>query len=1414
MIFFLWILASQRVRMYSESSAKLLLHWGVEGGKDYKGGWRLPGEECRPPDTVQYKDRALQSPFQSSGDGQQLDIVLRGDEASDNLNFVFKDENTGQWFDCNGSNFVLALNPMEVLTKKTLSGEPAPQGPLPELPNELCGIWAYIKWEQAGCPNRSQEESDLEYRAGIREMQNLLREGVPLKRLWQVAKGDIPYPDFMEKVVSGDLDEAIQFEQEATEQSEQLPQDLINIQAYLIWIEKGRPQGADFSQEACNRLQQRLQEGRSLADIKAEVYDMKRSQDEADGEKDQAKKSEEQAMQTPQQVPQKETTVSELSSLGSQEMGHAFQYQKMRDPMAFIKETDVPLLSAEKDKKDDSALEPLVQEAAVDETVKFRRMYPMGNMAGLLIVVRQSSEDGPVRIDFTTDVADDVVLHWGVSPVGKPNEWLQPDASIVPEGTTRIEHGIAAETVFAHCDEDECQVEVGGSKVPLQRVTIELPSNHGLVGLQFVIRADDSTRWWKDGNSNFKVRVPGSGEPVVASMEEDFAGNEVALNILRAETQSQWTLMHRFNKVADILEGMMSGSYGPDLDVPDAAAHLYVWLRYSANRHITWQRNYNTQPRILSAAQERLTHTISKAHAATSGEAQEWVRLMLGQVGRGGDGQRIRDEILNIMHRNNIKEVKGTWVEEWHQKLHNNTTPDDVGICEAFLAFLRSGGDNGVYWRTLSDHGITRARLEGFDRPIVAEPQDYPDMRDTLIGEFENYLGILKAVHSGADLQTSAQAAANCTPESAKGYLGYVLANRNGQIVPLVEAAVEARTEIQQSVQGNRELLYLDLALEDVIRGSAERGAGATPRSAIRLVGPLLQNLCLTAGDNEELCFCLAAWQALPVDLRQGAHPSRETALQAAAVVDRTRIALANISDSVSSRVEPISSALGHAFSVEEWAIELFAEEVVRGGPAFAVSQVLGNIESGLRAAAELGAWQVISPGGSKGRVKVEHDLYHIQDEVYDEPTVLVIDRVTGEEEIPEGAVAVLTPDAPDVLSHVSVRARNMHVLFATCHEGGPLQELRDLQGKVIDVKTSAAGGVTWEETDDSSLSDDHQEVEGDSTGELKIDVPKWIGKYAVGMDEFKDGVVGAKSKNIAGLRGKLPEWINLPASVTVPFGSFETALEEPECKDVKKQLDEEVKMIKDKPAEVLQNCREIIMNMTVPEALKGELSAEMKKAGMEWPDGKERWDEAFRALKGVWASKFNERAYYSMRKAGLPFMDLRMAVLVMRVVPAQYAFVIHTMNPSTRDTNEVYCELVKGLGETLVSGQFPGKSMAFSASKDDLDNPRVLSYPSKSAAMFVAESLIFRSDSNGEDLEGYAGAGLYDSITMDPCVTKRVDYTRDSMITDDEFRRRILSQICKVGVAVEEALGSAQDVEGVVDPDGKIFVVQTRPQV
>lgn len=103
---------------------------------------------------------------------------------------------------------------------------------------------------------------------------------------------------------------------------------------------------------------------------------------------------------------------------------------------------------------------------------------------------------------------------------------------------------------------------------------------------------------------------------------------------------------------------------------------------------------------------------------------------------------------------------------------------------------------------------------------------------------------------------------------------------------------------------------------------------------------------------------------------------------------------------------------------------------------------------------------------------------------------------------------------------------------------------------------------------------------------------------------------------------------------------------------------------------------------------------------------------------------------------------------------------------------DEIYCELVKGLGESLVSGTVPGSALSFVAQKTDLRNPQVKTFPSKSNGMFVPESLIFRSDSNGEDLAGYAGAGLYESITMDPSTLDIVDFSADPIILDTPFRR------------------------------------------
>lgn len=199
-------------------------------------------------------------------------------------------------------------------------------------------------------------------------------------------------------------------------------------------------------------------------------------------------------------------------------------------------------------------------------------------------------------------------------------------------------------------------------------------------------------------------------------------------------------------------------------------AYIYIWLRYSFIKQLDWQRHYNTRPKELQHAQvcvndeicEQYKYARSKSHDSQIFlESFDLIRLLVGFIGKGsGNGQRVRDEILNVMHRNKISERAGHFYEQWHQKLHNNTTPEDIPICEALLAYLKSGGDMSQYWKVLHANNITKERLASYERKITEEPWYKPEA----IGDFENYLQILKEMHSSDDL--------NLLIDQAKGRVG------------------------------------------------------------------------------------------------------------------------------------------------------------------------------------------------------------------------------------------------------------------------------------------------------------------------------------------------------------------------------------------------------------------------------------------------------------------------------------------------------------------------------------------------------------------------------------------------------------------------------------------------------------------
>src|SRR6185436_19109319 len=136
--------------------------------------------------------------------------------------------------------------------------------------------------------------------------------------------------------------------------------------------------------------------------------------------------------------------------------------------------------------------------------------------------------------------------------------------------------------------------------------------------------------------------------------------------------------------------------------------------------------------------------------------------------------------------------------------------------------------------------------------------------------------------------------------------------------------------------------------------------------------------------------------------------------------------------------------------------------------------------------------------------------------------------------------------------------------------------------------------------------------------------------------------------------------------------------------------------------------------------------------------------------------------------------------------------------------------EVVLGLGETLV-GNYPGRALSFACAKTD-GQPTVLAYPSKSIGLYGG-GLIFRSDSNAEDQAGYAGAGLYDSVLLQPPRELTLDYTTNPLVWDTGIRAEALGKMAHVGRIVEELFGAPQDIEGAV-ANGRFYVVQSRPQV
>jgi pyruvate,water dikinase len=145
--------------------------------------------------------------------------------------------------------------------------------------------------------------------------------------------------------------------------------------------------------------------------------------------------------------------------------------------------------------------------------------------------------------------------------------------------------------------------------------------------------------------------------------------------------------------------------------------------------------------------------------------------------------------------------------------------------------------------------------------------------------------------------------------------------------------------------------------------------------------------------------------------------------------------------------------------------------------------------------------------------------------------------------------------------------------------------------------------------------------------------------------------------------------------------------------------------------------------------------------------------DEIARNVVECWASFFSERAlFYRSRKGSLD--DLRMAVVVQRMVEPEKSGVLFTVDPVQRRRDQMIAEAVFGLGEQVVSGE----------------------------------------------------------VTPDHYVLDRAGAVkREHLVNGGVLTAEELAELAAMGKRLEEHFGSPQDVEWAIR-GGTLYLLQSRP--
>ena len=497
---------------------------------------------------------------------------------------------------------------------------------------------------------------------------------------------------------------------------------------------------------------------------------------------------------------------------------------------------------------------------------------------------------------------------------------------------------------------------------------------------------------------------------------------------------------------------------------------------------------------------------------------------------------------------------------------------------------------------------------------------------------------------------------------NSKRIFDEVIRNKDTQdIIPQIKRVTEAREHLQNVMKQNlndvkklRDILFFELSLEIYARQLVEKiiHIKIDYDKYIDEINLILRNIKVSYPNFSEFTLCLNDWFNIVDKLKN--DNSKDSALKVKSVVSRLNRLLSSVIDFYNKYFDARARYFGKECGVDNYYSNLFAEEMLRGSIFFALSMLLKKIEPTIRKNAQLSDWLIISRGKNdyvKGNLITVKKLHEVQFKKYNEKTIIITENVDGNEEIPHncvGLIIIKSENYPDILAHVSVRARNLNTVFCVCFNESKSNELLQLINNNVKVR------IVDQKIEIEKINDLNTEEKEEEEKNTKINIVDSGDKYEkiyLELDEFNPNSVGAKSNNSKKIYKNIPDcdYIKYPESFAIPFNVHEYFLSLPENGEIKEEIEEYLSKIKIaiKKSDIkslLKKCKQLTKKIKF---IENDETKKLKEKLISFGIQESEFEQAFNAIKSVWSSKFNERVYIATSKVGTTLEQIKMKFLL-----------------------------------------------------------------------------------------------------------------------------------------------------------------------